>query len=325
MSHQSGKVTIEKPSVSFCMSTYKRPGFLKEQLECISRQVFTGYQVIISDNDPEASARKVVEDFNDPRVLYFLNGTNLGMVKSFNNSLARADTEYVVMITDDDPVYPAMLQDFFDIVVKYPGFPIYCGCKRTGREEGQVEVFDKDNFLFQMLHPKLTQDILWSSCLLRRDAAVAAGGMPDYGSPHLADHALLALCSKDEGGVMINRVYSEFSSHAANFSKANFELYYIGCEKFYTLITGNFQESAYRKGRENALVRHLEVWFITMAFNLRKFYAHHKKDEDNFNNASVSLSKILALPFMKGIYPKYIFKRIIFYIKYPFYQLGILK
>jgi glycosyltransferase involved in cell wall biosynthesis len=312
--------------VSFCISTYKRPDFLRTQLACISRQTFSDFKIVISDNDPEASARQIVEEFNDPRIRYFHNETNLGMLKSFNKSVERADTEYVVMVTDDDPVFPDMLQDLFKIVADYPGYSIYCGCKRAHGEPGRIEIFDKDNFLFQMLHPQLTLYLLWSSCLLKRETVLAAGGMPDYGSPHLTDHALLALCSREKGGVMINRVYSEFAVHAANFSKINpnFDYYYIACREFYALITRNFPLVAYAKGRNNALIRHLEVWFIAMTFNLRRFYAHGKKDQESFKRASASLSKILTLPFMKGIYPKYLAKRIIFYLKYPLYRLGVL-
>jgi glycosyltransferase involved in cell wall biosynthesis len=303
------------------MSTYRRPQFLRDQLACIFRQTFTDFRVVISDNDPEASARPVIEECNDPRIRYFHNGSNLGMVKSFNKSLERADTEFVVMITDDDPVYPDMLQDLFKIVADYPGFAIYSGCKRAHGETGKIEVFDKDNFVFQLLHPQLTKSILWSSCLLRKDAAMAAGGMADYGSPHLADHALLALCSRQSGGVMVNRMYSEFSSHPANFSKTNFDLYYTGCKEFYTLMTGSFPPAAYHKGSDNALIRHLEVWFIAMAFNLRRFYAHGKKDPTGFKAAAASLSKILTLPFMRHLYPRYLAKKIMFYIKYPLYRL----
>jgi hypothetical protein len=122
----------------------------------------------------------------------------------------------------------------------------------------------------------------------------------------------------------VNRMYSAFSSHVNNYSKANFDAFYIGCKEFYALITGAFSPEAYIKGRDNALVRHLEVWFIAMTFNLRRFYTYAKKDPESFRRATKSLSKILTLPFMRGIYPKYLAKRVIFYIKYPFYRTGIL-
>ena len=307
------------------MSTYRRPSFLRHQLELLLQQTFPDFLIIISDNDPECSARAVVEESGDPRLRYFPNQNNLGMVRSFNKSLERSNTEFVVMVTDDDPVDPSMLKELLVIADRFPGYGIYSGCRRRSGEPGTVEVFDKDNFVFQLLHPDYTISILWSSCLLRREAALAAGGMAEYGSPHLADHALLALCSRTSGGVMVNRMYSEFSSHPANFSKSNFDLYYIGCREFHKLIAASFPVTAYFKGKENALTRHLEVWFIAMAFNLRRFYTYEKKDRKEFHRAVDALSKILTLPFMKRIYLRYEVKRAIFYLKWPLFRLGVLK
>src|SRR6476620_10696 len=92
------------PWVSFCMTTYKRPDFLKEQLHTILKQTFDDFTIIISDNDVEGSGEQAVKEINDPRISYYRNEENLGMVKSFNRSLAKARSEFVVMITDDDPV-----------------------------------------------------------------------------------------------------------------------------------------------------------------------------------------------------------------------------
>ncbi|HVS97177.1 MAG TPA: glycosyltransferase family 2 protein [Puia sp.] len=325
MSDRVEQAAARAPWVSFCMSTYRRPELLRLQLERIRQQTMPDFVVVVSDNDPEGSARSVVQSCNDPRILYFHNSTNLGMVKSFNKSLERSGTEFVVMITDDDPVYPSLLAEMRRLIDDYPGYGIYCGCLRPQAGEGKVETFDKDNFVYQLLHPGLTRTILWSSCVLRRDSALAAGGMADYGSPHLADHALLALCGREKGGVMINRMYSEFSSHAANFSKANFESYYVGCREFYALMTRSFPGNALAKGSGNVVVRHLEKWFISMSFNLRRFYTYGRKDREDFRKAVAAMEKILDLPFMRGIYLKYQAKRIVFYLKFPFIRMGLFK
>src|SRR5688572_27167051 len=103
------------PWVSFCMSTYKRPELLKKQIDCILNQKFTDFNIIISDNDPLGSGKIAVESFNDSRIDYAVNDSNLGMVKSFNKSISRSQSEFIVMITDDDPVYPEMLMELHDL------------------------------------------------------------------------------------------------------------------------------------------------------------------------------------------------------------------
>src|SRR5580658_7777906 len=99
-----------QPLVSFCLTTFKRKEFLRSTLDSIARQTYGNFEVVVSDNDTEESGREVVEGRQDSRFRYFANGVNLGMKKSFNQSLHRSTGEYIVMIADDDPVYPEMLE-----------------------------------------------------------------------------------------------------------------------------------------------------------------------------------------------------------------------
>ncbi|MFL5808244.1 MAG: glycosyltransferase family 2 protein, partial [Flavisolibacter sp.] len=115
-----------KPKVSFCFTTYKRYEYLRSTLESVQRQTVSDFEVIVSDNDPEQSGRAIVESF-DSRFKYFPNEQNLGMKKSFNRSLDRSCGEFIVMIADDDPVYPDMLETLLQLTGKYPGHGMYLG------------------------------------------------------------------------------------------------------------------------------------------------------------------------------------------------------
>src|SRR5687767_9925038 len=115
------------PWISFCMTTYKRAEFLKRTLQSILRQTFSDFEIIISDNDPNGSAKEVINELNDPRIYYEINGENLGMVRSFNKSLGRATGEFILMITDDDPVYPDLLETLHKLHVDFPGYGMYLG------------------------------------------------------------------------------------------------------------------------------------------------------------------------------------------------------
>ena len=105
----------ENPWVSFCMSTYKRPELLKTQLSTILKQTFTDFEIVVSDNDPDCSARNTVSGFQDIRLQYFSNVENLGMIKSFNKSIERSSADFIVMVTDDDPVDIDFLQTFYNL------------------------------------------------------------------------------------------------------------------------------------------------------------------------------------------------------------------
>jgi glycosyltransferase involved in cell wall biosynthesis len=306
------------------MSTYKRPDFLRSQLKSLLKQTFTNFQIIISDNDTSASAESIVKEINDPRISYECNGENLGMIASFNKSIKKARSKYIVTITDDDPVDSSMLADFHRIISEYPGYSIYLGCHRkTGKDA--IEVFKNKDYLFQILHPALTKNLLWSSGIIKTSVVQGFGGIPDFGSPHFADHALLALSGKETGGVLINKMYSSLSSHNENFSKKNFELYYIGCLEFYKFITQNFDKSFYIKGKNNALLRHLYRWFIANSFSLRKYFTYKNRDTEIIMQISDFSEKIMKIPFMRNVRFKYYFKVFIFFLKRPLYRMKILR
>lgn len=245
------------PWVSFCMSTYRRTGFLKKALTLIGAQTFTNFEVVISDNDPEGSAASVVAAFNDPRFRYFPNGANLGMINSFNKSIERSGGRFIVMITDDDPVYPHMLQTLYELHLKYPGYGIYFGGHdtffhglvqarmakaRVGTNSSLADMeldaekaFSPTEFSTAFIDGTLSGGLLWSTGIVRRDIALSIGGFPDYGTPHLADCSYVLLSGSHEGCVYVNTALGYRAIHTENYSyrEANYESIYKAPEGFY--------------------------------------------------------------------------------------------
>jgi len=245
-----------RPWVSFCMSTYRRTGFLRKALEGIKAQTFTDFEVVVSDNDPEQSAAAVVREQEDPRFRYFPNVTNLGMVASFNKSIERATGEFIVMITDDDPVYPEMLQVLHDLVVSHPGYGLYIGGHDTffaglaqarmakarigvnsslsDWQLGEIRTFTKEEFPIAFLDGRFSGGLLWSTGIVRREIALAIEGFPSYGTPHLADNAYLLLSGAQQGCVHINVSLGQRVIHEENYSysEKNYESIYTAPEGF---------------------------------------------------------------------------------------------
>lgn len=305
----------QSPWVSFCISTYKRQQFLKQQINLLLQQTFLDFEIIISDNDPDGSAKVVVESFSDKRVKYFHNTNNLGMIKSFNRSIDRAETPFIVMVTDDDPIEKDFLSFFFQLHNQYPGYSIYCGFLRKKTKPGQIEIIDRNDFIDEILDPDKTYSLLWSSCIMNREAMLQIGKIPDYGSPHLADHALIVMTGSIKGGIVINKMYSSLTLHENNFSKSNLDYYVTGCKGFYTTITGYCHESIHYNKSEKAVIKHLSKWFISAFFNLKKYYTIKKPNVQVLQEINECAETILNYPFMKRIRLKYNLKTMVFHIK----------
>lgn len=317
-------LTKSEPStrwVSFCISTYKRPQLLEEQLRRFQQQSDPGFEVVVSDNDPDASARDVIASFNDDRFHYFQNETNLGMIPSFNKSVERARTEFVVMVTDDDPIVDNFLEHVSKLIEKYPGRSLYGGFTRRNKEKGTVELIEADDVISQIIDPALTPVLLWSSCILRRSDALKAGLIPEYGSPHLSDHAFLILTGSLNGAVVVNEMFSYITMHDSNFSKFNFDYYFKGCEGFYNVLSEAASTEALRRRNRKASVSYLHKWFIDSFFNLKKYYSVHQNSE-KLNEVNNCAQKILSLPYMTPVRLKYKIKEMILAVKL---KLGLVK
>jgi glycosyltransferase involved in cell wall biosynthesis len=307
-------INLALPWVSFCISTYKRPEFLSTQIALLLKQIEPNFEIVISDNDPDQSAGAVARSFPDKRIRYFPNEENMGMIRSFNKSIDRATTEYITMVTDDDPIEATFLQTMKKLVVEYPGYSLYGGFIRSGKEEGSVERINSKLFLEEIIDPSRTASILWSSCILKRSDAILIGKIPDYGSPHLADHALMAMTGGINGGVIINRMYSSLTQHEQNFSKLNLETYITGCEGFYKTLLRHIGQNNLSRNSKVAVNRHLYRWFISCIFNLKRYYTI-KGDTKMLSHVNESAEKILSFPFMTGVKAKFILKTWMLYLK----------
>jgi glycosyltransferase involved in cell wall biosynthesis len=314
---RASEVGIKGPAqawVSFCISTFRRPELLEEQLRRLLKQTEGNFEVVISDNDPDQSARPVVESIADARLKYFPNSSNLGMIPSFNKSIERANTEFVVLVTDDDPVQDEFLHKILQLIIRHPGKSVYGGFGRKNRPEGFIEVVEPEFFASEILDPAKTSILLWSSCVLRRSDAMAANMIPDFGSPHLADHALIALTGRVNGGVIVNAMFSDVAMHDTNFSKFNFDYYVSGCKGFYNLMANTGIRSGEKSRNKKAAIRYLHKWFIDSFFNLKKYYGVNRNPEI-LKQINKCAGQILGLPYMKPVCPKYKAKSIILWIK----------
>jgi glycosyltransferase involved in cell wall biosynthesis len=303
------------PWVSFCISTFKRPELLQEQLTLLLRQEFPFFEIVVSDNDPEASARTVVEKIHDHRLRYFHNGNNLGMVQSFNLSITRANTDYVVMVTDDDPIETSFLKVANDLWKKFPSHSIYAGFIRRSSTAGDEEVIDKHNFISEILDTDKTPSILWSSCVMKKADVVKVGLMPDYGSPHLADHALIAMVGSISGAVIKNKMYSSLTSHNTNFSKKHIDVYLSGCVGFYNTLIDFGNRNPNIKNFVPVVIKHLGKWFIGSFFILKKYYSVKQPNPEMLQQVELFAKNILKLPFMKKFRFLFHAKQFFFIIK----------
>jgi glycosyltransferase involved in cell wall biosynthesis len=99
----------ENALVSVIIPTYNRPHYLQEALYSALRQTYQNIEIIVSDNCSLENPQPIVEAFQDSRIRFFRNGSNLGMFANTINAFKRAEGKYVASLLDDDVWEPNFL------------------------------------------------------------------------------------------------------------------------------------------------------------------------------------------------------------------------
>lgn len=300
------------PLVSFCLATYKRPDRLRNVLASICAQTVSDYEVIVSDNDPEQSSRVTVESLRDERFRYISNSVNVGMVKNFNVALNRARGRYVVMITDDDPIYPQMLNRLVSLAAKYPGFGAYYGAcdvalensevaSTYASEEGlisflapiaheEVRVYTSAQFLSAFFKRSIFPYMLWSTGMVRRDIALRIGGMPDYGSPFLTDFTYMALAGEEAGFATINESLGYQAVHGENSGFTNPHSLHVALQGSHGLLTERLSKRRDWHALRSDMERYLGVYIVGHIVAMRRYFRRRGDPQQRLEYESLKRS-----------------------------------
>jgi GT2 family glycosyltransferase len=104
------------PTLTFsvCIITFRRPALLQQCLDCIapSQQTLdpSKYEVVVSDDCPDQSARYVVEHSGFAR---WIQGPSQGIAANRNNAAKAANGDWLVFVDDDELPTPQWLEKMF--------------------------------------------------------------------------------------------------------------------------------------------------------------------------------------------------------------------
>jgi len=95
------------PLITFGIPAYNRPHLLAETLASIAAQTAAvDYEVVVCDDGQTEDNRRVVEQFPATRFFYHPNRPALGPVGNWNECLRRARGQWVMVLHEDDTLYP---------------------------------------------------------------------------------------------------------------------------------------------------------------------------------------------------------------------------
>ncbi|MDI6603793.1 MAG: glycosyltransferase family 2 protein [Thermoanaerobacteraceae bacterium] len=142
------------PKVTVAIPTYNRAHYLKEAIESVLAQTYKDYELLIIDNASTDNTEDVVKIFNDKRIKYIKNETNIGMVNNWNKCLDLAQGEYVIIFHDDDLMKPKLLEEEVKILDNNDDVVVVAT---------NVTLIDENNNILKKKNMNINNDIIFNN------------------------------------------------------------------------------------------------------------------------------------------------------------------
>jgi glycosyltransferase involved in cell wall biosynthesis len=126
------------PKISITIPAYK-DRYLKEAIDSVLAQTYQNYELVIVNDASPYNLDSIVNHYNDPRIRYYKNKKNCGakdVVDNWNICLSYATGDYLICMGDDDKLTSRSLQDFVNLIGKYPDLDLF---------HAQSEIIDEES------------------------------------------------------------------------------------------------------------------------------------------------------------------------------------
>lgn len=115
--------------------------FLGEAIESCLSQTYGNFEVVIVDDASPEDLKSVVDGYHDDRIRFYRNEKNCGavdVVDNWNICLSYASGDYVICMGDDDRLLPNCLEEYAQLIEKYPGIGLLHGWTEIINEHSEV-------------------------------------------------------------------------------------------------------------------------------------------------------------------------------------------
>ena len=125
------------PNVSFVIPCFNLAHLLGQCISSILSQSYNDLEVIVMDDCSPDNTKEVVKSFDDPRIKYIRNESNLGALRNYNRGIGLSEGKYIWLISADDYLRnPDVLRRYVDVLDGNPRIG-YAFCPGVGVIDGK--------------------------------------------------------------------------------------------------------------------------------------------------------------------------------------------
>ena len=125
---------------SIAVPAYKET-FLQECIDSVLSQSYPYFELIIVNDASPFDLDSIIDKYEDSRIRYYKNYENCGainVVDNWNRCLEYAKGDYFICIGDDDRLLTNCLDEYVDLINRYPGLGVYHMLTELIDEESQL-------------------------------------------------------------------------------------------------------------------------------------------------------------------------------------------
>lgn len=106
--------------ISIILPVYNGEEYLRESIDSIINQTHSNWELLILDDCSTDSTAEIAREytFNDQRIRYYKNETNLRLPRNLNKGFAMANGEWLTWTSDDNYYYPDALERMLAVAKK---------------------------------------------------------------------------------------------------------------------------------------------------------------------------------------------------------------
>lgn len=187
-------IDVSTPKVTVGIPTFNRARWLREAIDSVLAQTYTDFRLIVSDNASDDDTPDVVRSLNDKRITFVRSERNAGASGNLNRLIELAETEFLVLLPDDDVLYPGHLEAAVKLLERF---------ETVGLAHSAFDYIDARSRLIRRVHPVVSRSLVkvrrsdlalewlmvspealcFSSVAYRTKALIEAGGFREDEGP----------------------------------------------------------------------------------------------------------------------------------------------
>ncbi len=188
---------MDTPLVSVVLSVYNGADYIKAAIQSILDQSFSDFELIIIDDGSTDETAKIIDSFDDSRLVVITHKTNKLLIASLNEGIQKARGTYIARQDADDTSLPSRLEHEVAYLNSHPDVALvgtnYLIVDEADQLVGATNVFCHPDDL--KVAEMLSNQFGHGSVMMRKEL-VTGLGMYDSHALHVEDYDLFTRISR---------------------------------------------------------------------------------------------------------------------------------